>query len=130
MSALTDALEAAQRRAVTSLAKQYVGGAIEDAEVRQALEEIGLTDPTDTDRWLSCLDILKATGAELPRENGGKSKTTDEPASDAQWTLIRRLADDKQLAAPEPPLTKLQAHEVIDSLKANSYDPSKWNPGF
>ena len=129
MTALTDALEAAQRRAVTSLAKQYVGGALDEDEVRVALNSIGLSDPADTNRWVASLDILRETGAELPRENGAKQKV-DELASEAQWTLIRRLADERTLTAPEPPLTKAQASETINELKAGTYDPSKWNPGF
>ena len=129
MSALTDALEAAQRRAVTSLAKQYVGGALDEDAVRIALDTIGLTDPADTNRWIAALDILRETGAELPRENGAKQKV-DELASEAQWTLIRRLADERTQVAPEGPLTKVQASEIINELKAGTYDPTKYAVPF
>jgi hypothetical protein len=128
VTALTDALEAAQRRAVTSLAKQYVGGALGEDAVRIALDTIGLTDPADTNRWIAALDILRETGADLPRENGARK--LDEPASDAQWTLIRRLADERTQVAPEGPLTKVQASEIINELKAGTYDPTKYAVPF
>jgi hypothetical protein len=124
VSALADALAASQSRAVAALAKQYVGGTIDRDDVEASLGLIGLTDETDTQRWIAALDIIRQMGAELPRENGKPKQ--DDPASEAQWTLIRRLADERTLTAPEPPLTKAQASEIINELKAGTYDPSKY----
>ena len=128
MSALADALAQAQTRAVAALGKQYVGGTLDSDAVRIALDSVGLTDPADTERWLAALDILRETGSSAPAE--AAQRNGDAPASDAQWTLIRKLADERKLVAPEGPLTKVQAHEVIDTLKAGTYDADKWAVPF
>ncbi len=48
MTALADALTAAQSRAVAALGKQYVGGTMDEDAVRIALDSVGLSDPADT----------------------------------------------------------------------------------
>lgn len=128
MTALADALEQAQRRAVAALGKQYVGGQLDSDAVRIALDSIGCTDPTDTERWLAALDLIRETGAELPRENGAKPQ--EDQASDAQLTLMRRLAGERGASVPDGPLTKAQASEIITTLKAGTYDPTKWAVPF
>ena len=134
MSALADALVQAQTRAVAALGKQYVGGTLEDAEVRQALEEIGLTDPTDTDRWLACLNVIQATGAALPRENGAAPK--EAPATQAQRDRIKRDLvplhgpDAAAAISGEPSLTKAQASAIISSLVAGTFELDKWAVPF
>jgi hypothetical protein len=92
VSALADALAAAQSRAVAALGKQYASGTMDEEELRAALTEIGQTDPADTAQWVAALDIIRATGAALPRENG---KQSDEAATDAQTALIARLAKER-----------------------------------
>lgn len=128
MSALADALAAAQARAVGALAKQYVSGQVDEEALRAALNGIGLNDPADTSQWVAALDIIAATGAALPRENGAKPK--DEPATEAQMALVKRLCGEKGQPEPDPPLTKAQAHEVIDTLKAGTYDAGRWSVPF
>jgi hypothetical protein len=132
VSALADALVAAQSRAVAALGKQYVGGQMNEDELRVALDSIGMTDPTDIARWVAALDIITATGAALPTVNGASERKdpATEPATDAQWTLLRRLATEKKQPAPDGPLTKAQAHEIIDTLKAGTYDAAKWSIPF
>lgn len=130
MSALADALTAAQTRAVAALGKQYVGGTMDEDAVRIALDSIGLQDPADTNRWLAALDILRETGAALPSANGTAEKPP-EPASDAQLQLIEKLCREKNVTQrPDLPLTKQEAHEIIDTLKAGTYDPVKWSIPF
>lgn len=129
MSALAEALAAAQTRAVSALGKQYVGGQLDRDAVIAGLEAVGLTDATDRDRWLAALGIIRSTGAEVPAEPKPQGAKT-EPASDAQWSLIRKLADEKGTTAPVEPLTKAQAHIVIDQLKAGTFKADEWEIPF
>jgi hypothetical protein len=130
VSALADALVAAQSRAVAALGKQYVGGQMDEDELRVALDSIGMTDPTDTARWVAALDIITATGAALPTVNGAKSDTEYASATEAQVKLIGSLVESKQVPMPALPLSKAQAHEIIDTLKAGTYDAPKWSVPF
>jgi hypothetical protein len=130
VSALADALVAAQSRAVAALGKQYVGGQMDEDELRVALDSIGMTDPTDTARWVAALDIITATGAALPTVNGAKSDTEYASATEAQVKLIGSLVESKQVPMPALPLSKAQAHEIIDTLKAGTYDATKWSVPF
>lgn len=132
MSALAEALVAAQSRAVAALGKQYVGGAIDDETVRADLESIGLTDDVDTARLLAAWDVLRSAGAAAPGEQ--RAATTgekpDDKATDAQLALIAKLVAEKKAAPPDLPITKTAAHEIIDTLKAGTYDPDKWSVPF
>lgn len=131
MTALSEALEAAQTRAVAVLAKQYVGGTIGDGQVHDSLTAIGLTDDVDARRWLEALDVIRDGGGEAPAEANGKPKS--EPATEAQTRFIGKLLDEKAISPddfPNKPLSKEDAHEVISSLQAGSYDPSKWTVPF
>ena len=128
MSALAEALQAAQTRAVAVLAKQYVGGTKTEGEVTGCLEAVGLTDEVDRLRWLAALDVIRDGGSEAPAETNGKSK--DEAATQKQLDLILKLCRDKQLVPPDQPLTKSDASEIIDSIDAGTYDPAKWKLPF
>lgn len=132
MSALADALVAAQARVVAALAKQYVGGAADDVTVRAALESVGLTDEVDTTRLLASWDILRAAGATPPNEQcvNGDAKPENEKASDAQLALIAKLVQEKNQPGPDLPVTKAQAHEIINTLKAGTYDVGRWRIPF
>lgn len=130
MSALADALVAAQSRAVAALGKQYVGGTIDADTVRADLESVGLTDEVDVARLIAAWDILHSAGAPPPSEQSGNGKAKDEAATDAQWTLVRKLAGEKKQPVPDGPLTKAQAHEIIDTMKAGTYDAGKWAVPF
>lgn len=136
MSALAEALEQVQRRAVAALAKQYVGRQLDADAVRIALDSIGCTDPTDTERWLNALDLIRETGAELPRENGGGKQRQDEPATTAQRERIKRDVaklhgeDAAAALASEPTLTKAQASEIISSIVAGTFELDRWAVPF
>jgi hypothetical protein len=133
VSALADALAAAQSRAVAALGKQYVGGATVADAVRIDLEAIGLTDELDTARLLAAWDILRAAGAQAPGEQraatNGEPKPEDK-ATDAQLALIAKLVAEKKAVPPDLPITKTQAHEIIDTLKAGTYDADRWSIPF
>lgn len=133
MSALAEALAAAQARAVAALGKQYIGGTIDDVTVRTDLESVGLTDEVDTNRLLAAWDILRAAGAPAPSEQAANG---DGPrmVSDAQRKFIADLFKrDAGRGAPFPDLAGLtheQASEMITSLKAGTYDATKWAVPF
>jgi Protein of unknown function (DUF3072) len=131
VTALSDALQAAQQRAVAALAKSYLRGHIARDDVIDALLRVGLNDNVEQDEWLAALDVLIVHGAQPPAEqdtkrNGGEP----EPATDAQWKYLCSLADDRQQTAPDGPLTKEQASQVIEQLKAGTYDPDAWAVPF
>lgn len=131
MTALSEALEAAQTRAVAVLAKQYVGGTKDAETVAASLEAVGLTDDVDRVRWFAALEVIRDGGGEAPAETNGKPKA--EPATEAQTRFIGKLLDDKGINPddfPNRPLTKADAHEVIESLQAGAYDPAKWTVPF
>lgn len=122
MSALAEALVAAQARAVAALGKQYVGEQLDSDAVRIALDGIGLTDPTDTDRWLNALDILRATGATMP--NGDTPAPGEKPSSPAQRNLIDKLCDERGIVKPQShPRLFTEASAVIDEIKAGRFSP-------
>ena len=124
MSALADALVAAQTRAVGALAKQYVGGQLDSDAVRIALDSVGLNDPADTDRWLNALDILRATGASVP--NGDAAGTSARPSSPGQRSLIDKMCEERGIVKPQVhPRLFDDASAVIDKLKAGTFVPDE-----
>jgi hypothetical protein len=140
VSALAEALVAAQRRALAALEKSYVHSPLtaeeldgEKDRVRAIMDAIGCTDTVEQGQLFAALDVIRATGAQLPSEpkpaNGGEPKKP-EPASDAQLAFIAKLVKDKQVQPPDTPLTKAEAHEIIDTLQAGTYDAAKWTVPF
>lgn len=127
MTALSDALDAAQRRSLAALQKAYHAGQLDAETCVTKLNACGITDPVDIGLLVANLDVLREHGAELPAE---PKPTTDEPASDKQLAYIAKLCDEKGVVAPDPPLSKAQASEIIDQLQAGSYDPDKWTVPF
>jgi hypothetical protein len=130
MSALADALVAAQRRALAACEKQYAAGRIDATEFHSQVESIGLTDTVDADRLVAALDLIREYGATLPAEPAANGKPEDAPATDAQLALVAKLVKERAVPGPDLPLTKVQAHEIIDGLKAGTYDPGQWRPPF
>lgn len=125
MTPLSDALVAAQSRAVAALGKQYVGGQLDSDAVRIALDGIGLNDPTDTERWLNALDIVRETGAAMP--NGDGPTTQEKPASPAQKSLIEKLCSEHAMPTPTGfPRLFADASAVIDRLKSGRYNPNDY----
>jgi hypothetical protein len=126
MTALSDALAAAQARALAALAKEYVANGDPEKVTTGMLDAMGLTDRVEQAQWFVCLQVMRSSGAQPPSEQAPSRNGAPEPASERQWSLIRNLCDERQMTAPEGPLTKQQAHEVIDSLKQGNYDPNRW----
>jgi hypothetical protein len=131
VSALADALVAAQRRALAAVEKQYAAGNLEPDAVREQLDAIGLSDTVDVARLLAALDLIRDYGASLPAEPApANGKPETEKATDAQLALIAKLVKEKNQPPPDGPLTKQEAHEVIDGLKAGTYDAGRWRVSF
>ena len=129
MSALSDALESSQARAVAVLAKEYVGGVRDVEAVAAALDAIGLTDEVDRQRWLASLDVIREGGGEAPAETNG-TKAKAEPATEKQKAFIVKLCDEKQQPYPDDVRTKDEAHMIIEALQAGTYDAEKWRVPF
>ena len=133
MTALSEALAAAQRSACTALAKGYVAATElpENAgdSIRSRLNDCGLTDKIEQDQWLAALDVLREAGASAPApEPQSRRAATEEPATDAQWTLLRRVAAEQKVDVPDRPLSKAEASQVIDAMKAGTYRVEDWPP--
>ena len=130
VSALTEALAATQAKALAALQKAYVAGAFEDDRMREQLDAIGCTDAVDQGFLIESLDVLRAYGP-MPTYNYSEKRAGEKP-TDAQRTLIEKLTQGF-IAEQVPDLTgvtRAQASEMIDSLKAGTYDASKWTVPF
>ena len=130
MTALSEALVAAQRRAISTLEKAYVAGKIDRQTLLDKLIQAGAVDAIEQEALLGALDIIHEWGAQAPSEPKGTDNGAPAPATDAQLAFIAKLVKEKATTGPGLPLTKAQAHEVIDSLQSGSYDPAKWSVPF
>ena len=91
------------------------------------LAGLGVEDELGVRFLLAAWAILREQREQPPGEQAPAVKN-DAPASDAQWNLIRKLADEKQTTAPVGPLSKAQASETIDRLQAGTYNPDDYLP--
>lgn len=130
MTALAEALLAAQRSAIGAASKAFVAGHLNEAELLELLDEIGCRDAADQGYLLASLHVLERFGAPAPKATQAEPKPENEPATDGQWKYLRDLADRAQTTAPDGPLTKAQASTVIEQLKAGTYNPDEWTVPF
>ena len=115
MTALADALTAAQSRAVAALGKQYRAGFVEQDAAVAWLESFGLDDRVDMGRWFSCLDALRQFGGDAP----GDAAPQEKLSSPAQRGLIEKLCSERGMPTPNGyPRLFAEASAVIDKLKA------------
>ena len=120
MTALSEALVAAQRRAITAIGKSYVREPFDAAIVKDALNRIGLNDPGEQEELIEAWALVNAYGGQAPDEAKPQPhQSGPEPATGAQIALIQRLAKEKHIALSDNPelWTKQQAHEWIDQAK-------------
>jgi hypothetical protein len=135
MSALAEALLAAQRQAIGALSKAYVASN-EDGDYRAGkleaeLNAMGCTDKVEQAQLLSALDVLREHGAPAPRATHEPQRSSENDLeTEAQRKLIAKLADDRGTTAPDYKLTKANASKVIEELKAGTYDPDSWSVPF
>ena len=135
MTALSEALVAAQRRAIAALEKAYIAGGVDDSGFREQLTMIGLTDVVDTENLLSALAVVKAWGASLPAElAAGNGDAPPALASDKQKAFIVKLLNEQNfpvIASQDlNAMSKQRAHEIIEALQANRYDPAVYDVPF
>lgn len=123
MSALGEALTAAQAKAISALEKAYVARAFEDDRMREQLDALGCTDAVDQDYLIQALDVLRVYGGSAVA-NGQSAANHDGPATAAQRSYLGKLLADGGFE-PEPPgwasLTKAQASQMIEEVKAGQY---------
>lgn len=130
MTPLSDALTAAQRRAIQAMEKAYLSGMGTPESVTEQLKLCGITDTVDVAHLLQCLDTLKILGADLPAEPSN-GKPADEQASEAQKSFISDLLGRQNKGTPDlAGLTKAQASDLINEIQAGTYDPAKWSVPF
>ena len=128
VSALTEALVAAQAKALSALEKAYVRGTLDVEAFTARMDEIGCTDTVDQALLLAALDTLKEHGQTEPAYT--EKRQTEKP-TDAQSSYIAKLADERGFTAPDlAGVTRAQASEIIDSLRNGTYDQSKWEMPF
>lgn len=130
MSALAEALLAAQRQAIGSLSKAFVAERIDEDGLLANLDAIGLRDDVDQGLLVEALTIVKSLGGEAPKPAGTNEPKQAEPASPNQLSYMRDLADKRGTVAPDGPLTKEQASKVIEQLKAGTYNADEWTAPF
>jgi hypothetical protein len=135
MTALSQALEASQNKAVAALGKAYIrrDEAPDDELFDGLLKKIGLDDEVYIGFLLSAWAILRDLREQPPGEQE-PLVASPELATQAQRDFIDKLMDDaghvrfdrSDLARIHKP----RASELIAELKAGTYDPSKWDVGF
>ena len=128
---ITDALGVTREAVIRAWGKSYIRRDEEpdDDLYRAGFHSIGIDDDRAIGFLLAGWKVLREQRADAPGEqavNGAKV----EQASDPQWTLIRKLAAEKQTEPPDAALTKAQATQVIDQLKAGTYKPEQWAVPF
>ena len=134
MSALSAALESSQAKAVAALGKAYVRRDDEpdDELFAGLLHKIGLDDDVAIQFLLAAWSVLREEKAPPPGEQARvlTANTANDPATDAQWKLVRDLADRKGVPAPTGDLTKDRASEAIERLKAGTYKADDYSEPF
>lgn len=132
MSALAEALVAAQRRALASLEKAYAAGQIEADPLLDKLALCGINDPVDLAHLLASLDVIREWGAAVPAEptNGTEPKKATEGQVSYIVDLLKRgnhapLAEQDLRA-----LSFDRASKLIDALKGGTYNPDEWDVPF
>ena len=77
MTALSDALAAAQAKALAALEKAYVRGTLDVEAFTARMDEIGCSDTVDQALLLAALDTLKEHGQTEPTYT--ERRTNDKP---------------------------------------------------
>ena len=136
MTALADALVAAQRRALAAAEKHFVAGRIDADELTALLDAMGLTDAVDQERLIASLSAIQLYGAAMPSTPANGAEKPPEKATQAQRDRVKRdlvplVGEDAAGAiATDPALTTPQASEIIDSVRAGTFNLEAWAVPF
>ncbi len=125
MTPLSDALTAAQRRALGALEKAYVAGHIEPEQLTEGMVACGVSDHVEIAFLVASLDVLKEWGVAAPNMTERVAET--ELASQRQRDYILQLCAEKKKQPPEDlsMLTKAEASGIIGQLTSA---PDQYNP--
>jgi hypothetical protein len=128
VSALSEAVDAAQAKALAALEKAYVRGHIDAEALVEKMNAIGCRDGLDHAALIEALDVLHFYGQTEPTYT--EKRQTEKPTA-AQVSYIGRLCAERELTAPDlAGVTRAQASEIIDSLQRGTYDEAKWTVPF
>ena len=123
MTALSDALDQAQRSAIAAIGKTYVHEPFDADIARDALDKIGCRDKTEQTELIEAWALLNAYGGNLPTTGAfrlpqqSSAPNPPELATKAQRDLISKISRERDLPLPDQQLTKQQAHEWIANAK-------------
>jgi len=128
MSALSDMLDASQRKAIATLGKAYIARAEQpdDELFIGLLHQIGEDDDRKIGFLISAWKIQRELNGEAPGEAQPKAAPEtwrSEPASDSQWKRLRDDCRKANVQLPQGPLNKGQASDIIEQLAAGTYEP-------
>jgi hypothetical protein len=131
VTALAEALLAAQRQAVGSLAKAFVAGTINEEDFFLELDHVGLREEVDQGLLVASLQVVKSHGGEAPKPTGQTAgPKMPEQATEAQRAFIAKLCKEKNVPEPDVIVSKQQAHEIIEALKAGTYNADTYTVPF
>ena len=130
MSALAEALVAAQARAIAAIGKGYIAApdVNEDEAVLATLDAIGCGDKIEQAQLLAAWRVLRAAGVQPPPEQKQtySERREDKPATDAQIGGIKKRMQERHLQPLTDDqyrqLTRPQASSIIESLDAGTFD--------
>ncbi len=128
MTALADALRAAQAQAIAALGKTYLADDGDGETLRAALDLIGCTDKVEQGQLLAAWGMLRAAGAQAPEP--AKPDTSHEPATERQLKFAAKLADERGTVLPDYALTKSNASKIIEELQAGTYNADAYSVPF
>ena len=130
---LADALSASRSKAIAALGRAYVRRDDEpdDDLFRGLMHSMGLDDDVAISFLLHAWKVLREEKAQAPGDGAAAGqayveRVRSEPATEAQLQRIQRDVERAGVVGPTRPLTKLEASQVIESLKENRYDPDRW----
>ena len=133
MSALAEALVAAQARAVSTIGKQFLAEKISYDEATDLLKTCGCGDEVELEYLLACWSAIRAAGAQAPSEQKPSQNGPDRSkATDAQISLMEKLAKERNYTMPDDAklLSRDHASQIIDNMKAGEYDYAEWRVAF
>ena len=128
MTALAEALLAAQRQAIGAASKAFVAGALNETEFLAALDDVGATDTVEQGYLLASLHLARKLGTSAPAVANGKPES--DLASEAQMRLLHKVANERGFIPPDYQLTKDVASRVIDEMKAGTYNADSYSVPF
>jgi len=109
---------------------QHHGSAITYARRYALAAMLGIASEEDDDAPVRPQERVPAPESRrVDADTPYSERRLTDPATDAQMSLVRRLAKEAGVEAPES-LTKPQASQVIEELKAGTFDPAAWTVPF